>query len=84
MALLIHVSYSPSSSCRMTNRAGREYVSRRPARFLLLERAWIAAATWTKGDAKPPEWSFRVGEPDAPPLPEPASRLVVEREHVVH
>jgi len=81
----IHVSYSPSSAFRMTNRAGKEYTRRHPARFMLFKNSWLVTATWSKGDDRPPEWCFSgEGEGDAHPLPEPALRLVVEREHVGH
>ncbi len=81
----LHVSYDPSSAYRMTNRTDREYTRRHPARFLLLKNAWLVTATWSKGDDRLPERSFR-GEKDegAPALPEPALRLIVEREQVEH
>lgn len=75
----LQVSYSPSHAFRTTNRAGNEYTCRHPARFMLFKQCWLAAASWERGDDKPPEWSF-TGEGDAS-LPEPALRLVVEREH---
>lgn len=71
----LQVSYSPSRTFRTTNRSGKEYTHRRPAQFMMFKQCWLATATWERGDDKPPEWSF-TGEG----LPEPALRLVVERE----
>lgn len=78
----LQVSYNPSHAFRMTNRAGKEYTRRHPARFLLFKHSWHVTATWEKGDDKPPDWSF-FGEGDSS-LPEPALRLVVEREQGEH
>jgi hypothetical protein len=73
----LQVSYNPSHAFRTTNRAGKAYTRRQPARFLLFKNCWLVTATWLKGDDKPPEWRF--GEEN---LPEPALRLIVEREPV--
>ena len=52
---------------------------------MLMKSAWFVDATWSRGDDKPPEWRF-MGErvEDAARLPEPALRLIVEREQVQH
>jgi hypothetical protein len=71
----LQVSYSPSHAFRTTNRAGKEYTRRHPARFMLFKRCWLASASWVRGDDKPADWSF-----SDEGLPEPALRLVVERE----
>lgn len=77
----LHVSYSPSQAFRRTNRANKEYTRRHPARFLMFKHFWLATATWSRGDDRPPEWAFTgEGNGGDPPLPEPARRLVVERE----
>lgn len=76
----LQVSYSPSHAFRTTNRAGKEYTRRHPARFMMFKQCWLATASWERGDDKPPEWSFS-GE-GYPSLPEPALRLVVERRRV--
>lgn len=77
----LHVSYQPSHAFRQKNRANKEYTRRRPARFMIYKRCWLATATWSRGDDRPPEWCL-TGEGDGfgPPLPEPDRRLVVERE----
>lgn len=74
----LQVTYSPSHAFKMTNRAGKEYTRRHPARFMLFKQCWLATASWERGDDKPAEWSF-TGEGDAS-LPESGLRLVVERE----
>ncbi len=74
----LQVSYSSSHAFRTTNRAGKEYTRRHPARFMMFKRCWLATASWERGDDKPAEWSF-TGEGDSS-LPEPALRLVVERQ----
>jgi hypothetical protein len=76
----LQVSYSPSRSFRTTNRAGKEYTRRHPARFMMFKQCWLATASWERGDHKPPEWSF-TGEGDSS-LPEPGLRLVVERQRI--
>ena len=63
----------------MTNPAGKEYTRRHPARFMIFKTCWLVTASWEKGDDKPAEWSFS-GERDST-LPEPALRLIVEREN---
>lgn len=73
----LEVSYSPSHAFQTTNRAGTEYTRRHPARFMMFKTCWLATASWERGDDKPPEWSF-----SDEGLPEPALRLVVERERV--
>ena len=79
----LQVSYSPSHAFQTTNRAGKEYTRRHPARFLLFKNSWLVTATWEKGDDKPPEWRFSgENEEGVSSLPEPALRLVVEREPV--
>lgn len=74
----LQVLYSPSSSYRARNRTGKEFTRRHVASFMMFKTCWLAKASWERGDDKPPEWSFS-GEGDSP-LPEPALRLVVERE----
>jgi hypothetical protein len=74
----LQVSYSPSHAFRTTNRAGKEYTRRHPARFMLFKTYWLATASWEGGDEKPPEWFFS-GEEDSS-LPESALWLVVYRE----
>jgi hypothetical protein len=75
----LQVLYSPSSSYRATNRTGKEFTRRHAASFMMFKTCWLVKASWERGDDKPPEWSF-TGEGDSS-LPEPALRLVVEREH---
>jgi hypothetical protein len=60
--------------------AGKEYTRRYAASFMMCKQCWLVAAWWEKGDDKPPEWRYH-GEGDSS-LPEPALRLVVERERV--
>lgn len=76
----LQVSYSPSHAFRTTNRAGKEYTRRHAASFMMFKTCWLVKASWERGDDKPPEWSFS-GDGDSA-LPEPALRLVVERERV--
>jgi hypothetical protein len=74
----LQVFYSPSSSYRTTNKSGKEFTRRHAARFMMHKACWLATASWERGDEKPPEWSI-TGEGDSS-LPEPALRLVAERE----
>lgn len=77
----LRVSYEPSHAFRMTNRAGKEYTRHHPARFWLFKNCWYASATWSNGEDRPLDWCFcQEGEEGSSALPEPAMRLVVERE----
>lgn len=76
----LQVLYSPSSSYRTTNRTGKEFTRRRAASFMMFKTCWLVKVAWEKGDDKPPEWFFS-GDGETS-LPEPALRLVVERERI--
>src|ERR1035438_300618 len=52
---------------------------------MMFKHCLLVTATWEQGDDKAPAWRYsEEGEDGVPSLPEPGSRLIVERENVEH